>query len=106
MAEKHHKKTWKGPQQSHLAQALEGWSHISQSVQIEKPVAPDQKLLNDIKGLLSELKFKLDELSFSPASTPKQSSQNINVVSPTPQEKTPAEKEHVNPLETHSKELD
>lgn len=69
MAEKNPKKAWKATNQTHLAQALEGWSNIAQAVQIEKPVPPDQKILNDIKGLLTELKFKLDELSPPPTTT-------------------------------------
>jgi len=70
VAEKNPKKAWKATNKTHLAQALEGWSNITQAVQIEKPVPPDQKILNDIKGLLTELKFKLDELSSPPATTP------------------------------------
>jgi hypothetical protein len=84
VAEKHQKKAWKAPQQGHLAQALEGWSNITQAVKLDKPIPPDEKILNDIKGLLTELKFKLDELSFIP--TEKISS------SPTPLESTPEEK--------------
>lgn len=69
VAEKNPKKAWKATNQTHLAQAVEGWSNITQAVQVEKPVPPDQKILNDIKGLLTELKFKLDELSSPPTST-------------------------------------
>ncbi len=90
MAEKQQKKAWKAPQQGNLAQALQGWSTISQKVKEEKPTPPDQKILNDIKGLLSELKFKLDELSFVP----------------TPPEKTLEVIEHAVPSETHPIELD
>lgn len=91
MAEKQQKKAWKkAPQQGNLAQALQGWSNISQKIQEEKPTPPDQKILNDIKGLLSELKFKLDELSFVP----------------TPPEKTPEVTAHASPTETLPRELD
>lgn len=85
MAEKQPKKVWKkAPQQANLSQALQGWSNISQKIQEEKPTPPDQKILNDIKGLLTELKFKLDELSFVP----------------TPLEKTNEMLGHVSPIET------
>lgn len=62
MADKNSKKGWRAPQ-SPLAQALEGWSHISQTVKEEKIIPPDQKMLNDITNLLVQLKTKLDELS-------------------------------------------
>lgn len=63
MADKNTKKNW-NTSQSPLAQALEGWSHISQVVKEEKVVPPDQKMLNDITNLLVQLKSQLDELSF------------------------------------------
>ncbi len=62
MADKPQKKTWKTPQ-VHLSQALEEWSTISQAVKEEGKLAPDQKMLKDIEGLLLELKSKLEEFS-------------------------------------------
>lgn len=62
MADKHPKKTWKSSG-VHLTQALEEWTTISNTVKEEGKIAPDQKLKQDIEGLLLELKSKLDELS-------------------------------------------
>lgn len=65
MADKQPKRTWKSSQ-NHLSQALEEWSTISKTVQAEGKMAPDEKMLKDIEGLLVELKSKLDIFS-SPA---------------------------------------
>lgn len=62
MADKSQKKTWK-TSQSHLSKALEDWSTISHNVKTEGKVAPDEKMLKEIEGLLLELKTKLDEFS-------------------------------------------
>jgi len=95
VAEKQQKKAWKAPQQGHLAQALEGWSNITQTVKVEKPIPPDQKILNDIKGLLTELKFKLDELSFTPTNAVMTSESDLETSSaPTLQENKPEETAH------------
>lgn len=68
MADKELKKTWKSSQ-ANLSQALEEWTTISKTVKEEGKVAPDQKMLKDIEGLLLELKTKLDEFS-SPVAAP------------------------------------
>lgn len=64
MADKNSKRNWRA-NHSPLAQALEGWSNITQSVNEEKPVPPDQRILNDITTLLVQLKTKIDELSLN-----------------------------------------
>lgn len=81
MAEKQ-KKTWTSPK-SNLSQALEEWSSISQSVKEEGKLAPDEKMLKEIEGILVELKSKLEE--FSP---PKPTS------SATPQDSATQDSEH------------
>ena len=62
MADKSQKRTWKTPH-THLSKALEDWSTISQTVKSEGKIAPDEKMLKEIEGLLLELKSKLDEFS-------------------------------------------
>lgn len=62
MADKHPKKTWKSSQ-SQLTQAIEDWATISHTVKEEGKMAPDEKMLKDIEGLLLDLKCKLEELS-------------------------------------------
>jgi hypothetical protein len=69
MADKQTKKTWKSSQ-THLSQALEDWSTISQTVKVEAKVAPDQKMLKEIEGLLLELKTKLEVFSAPVISAP------------------------------------
>ncbi|MEY4617654.1 MAG: hypothetical protein RJB66_2614 [Pseudomonadota bacterium] len=78
MAEKNQKKTLKASG-IHLSQALEEWTTISHTVKEEGKVAPDQKMMREIEGLLIELKSKLDELS-----TP-------STVEPTPAPNEPSE---------------
>lgn len=81
MADKQMKKSW-NKKQSSLAQALEGWTHISQTVKEEKVIPPDQKMLNDITSLLKQLKTKMDELSMGPLmsnNTTKHSNQSLNL---------------------------
>ncbi len=62
MADKEQKKAWKSSQ-THLSQALEEWTTISKTVKEEGKIAPDQRMLKDIEGLLLELKSKLEEFS-------------------------------------------
>lgn len=76
MADKPQKKTWK-TSQNHLSQALEEWTTISQTVKEEGKVAPDQKMLKDIEGLLLELKSKLEEFT-APATQDSAVSKNEN----------------------------
>ena len=62
MTQKPNKKKWSSSQ-FQLSQAVEDWSHITQAVKEEAKIAPDQKMLKEIEGLLLELKSKLDEFS-------------------------------------------
>lgn len=73
MVDKQKKKNWNKPQLQ-LSQAIEEWSTISQTVKEEGKLAPDQKMLKDIEGLLIELKSKLDE--FSAPAAPKPTTDN------------------------------
>ena len=45
--------------QSHLDQALNQWNEITSQMQDE--LSPDQKRLQEVKQLLTELKVKLEE---------------------------------------------
>lgn len=45
--------------QSHLDQALTQWNELS--TQMEGELSPDEKRLNEVKQLLTQLKVKLEE---------------------------------------------
>jgi hypothetical protein len=78
MADKPQKKTWKTPQVD-LSQALEEWSTISQTVKEEGKIAPDQKVLKEIAGLLLELKSKLEEFAAPAEETAPKKTENQEV---------------------------
>ncbi len=48
---------------ANLEDALQSWQKVSDQVETQDGLAPDEKTQNDIEKLLQELKYKLDELS-------------------------------------------
>lgn len=66
MNEKEIKTSWKSTQ-SEISKAIEGWATVTEQLKQEPKVAPDEKMLKDIEGIIQIIKSKLEE--FAPPST-------------------------------------